>query len=230
MNENDLQDTQSFLRGSKKEKQALFLEYLAKFDKDIGFKKTHFKRFLLPEEVDSDAIFAIEEMFLEVDKIVARAERRAEQSVKDFKARISLSTIFNKHLMKEARDNKLENQPLTHAIKIAFKGSNKTKVFKGYELTFPVDVPEDIADPNYPLHAEEEMTHVKELMATLAPDKDSDVYKDLWDYFVERMTFQAIGSLPRNNGVSKQGVQDRVRRYIKKIKKRLNMERKYGIQ
>ena len=76
MNKSEVEQLRSFLRGSQKDKEAIFLEYLDRFKDDINFKKKHFKRYLDPTEVDTDAIFAIEDMFLEVHSSLRNAEER----------------------------------------------------------------------------------------------------------------------------------------------------------
>jgi len=235
MNKLELEHTRVFLRGSEKEKQALFLEYLEKFDDTVNFKKTHYRRFLCEEEVDSNAIFAIEEMFKEVESILIKSEmevdKQAEKHKASVRSRISLSTIFNKHLTREARDNKLENQPLTQTIKLEFGKTTKKSCYKGYEYTFPVDTEDILVDEDFPGSPQQErLKHIESVINAIAPDIGSDIHTDLIEYFIEGMTYQAIADSTRNKGVSKQAISDRIKRYIKKIKKRLNQEDKYGVE
>jgi hypothetical protein len=224
MNKIELEHIEAFLNGSKQEKQALFLEYLDKFNVDIKWAKTHFKKYLKSTEVDSDAIFAIQDMFLEARASITRVEDKKERYI----SALNLKSIFHKHLQRQARNNKLENQPLTKAIKVEFKKSTKKRVYKGYEYTAPVTrAHNSVMDETYIVDPDvDESDHMKRVMDIIKKDKGSTMYKDLIEYVVERRTLISIANSPRNKGITKQAVYSRIKRYIVRLKKKLNLEDK----
>ena len=218
----ELEQLQSFLRGSEKDKETIFLKYLDRFKNDISFKKKHFKRYLDPTEVDTDAVFAIQEMFLEADSYMKNSVERARVKAM---SRLNMKAIFNKHLMKFSRENKLANQPLTKVIKCEFSKTKKSSLYTGYEHSLAVFTADGLIDHSYPEDADKDhLEYVKEIMDLVAADIGTNIYKDFTDHFLEGKTLVSIANQRRNKGVSKQEIHRRLKRYIKTINTKLKKE------
>lgn len=227
MNKTQLEEIRSFLRGSQKEKEGIFLSYLEKFEDDINFKKKHFKRYLDSTEVDTDAIFAIEEMFIEIDSIISKAENKARTKTM---SKVNVKNIFNKHLMRFSRENKIENQPLTQVIKLEFGKTVKKKVYDGYEHCLAVFTDEGLVDNRGQDEGDKERhSYVKDVMDYVANDIGTNIYKDFMAHFIDGETLRSIAALDRNKNVTKQEIHRRLKHYINKAHKKINLENKYGI-
>jgi len=222
MNKSEVEQLRSFLRGSKKDKEAIFLEYLDRFKDDINFKKKHFKRYLDPTEVDTDAIFAIEDMFLEAHSFLRNAEERAKVKAM---SKLNMKTIFNKHLMKFSRENKLANQPLTKVIKCEFSKTKKGPIYTGYDHSLAVFTADGLIDHSYPEDADKDhLEYVKEVMEIVSEDIGTNIYMDFVDHFIEGNTLVSIAKQTRNKNITKQGVHGRLKRYIARINSKITLE------
>ena len=212
MDKDELEDFRRFLGPDADESltNRVYFEYFEKFKDSIQSKSQNFRGTITQDEMDSDAIMAIHEMVKESVEVVER-----------FIKLVNPKSIFNKHLMKIARQNKKENQPLTKSIKENFKATTRNPVYQGYD-NFNATVPDTfLVSVAYIDEEKEVQDEIKELFEMIAPQANSPVYLDLVDYYFNGKSFQQIASLKRNGGKTKQAIFKRLKNYMGKIGKKL---------
>ena len=215
---NQIKDLFEYKEGKETKRSQILLKYLEFYVETIKAKKFNFKGVLSEEDLETDAVFALDEMFKEIqiylDKLVTPEV---------------FHRVFNRHFQKIARDNVQENQPLTKSLRRGFSRTVRGSVYKDYkhahttasesnlvQVTFQ-DGPEGLLQDN-----------IRELLTLIKPDAQSDSYEDLCEKYVDGMTYQQIADQPRNQGVTKQAVWERMDRYKKRLAKRLGESGKVG--
>ncbi len=218
MKELEFEDFQDYMAGNKEDRHRIFLKYIELYKKTIKAKESQFKKMLSEAELKSDAVLAIDSMFCEIDK-----------RIKEAKKEISLHVLFNKHITQIARNDIRDKQPLSRSVKTQFKKTvSKTKnkdVYEGYENT-SVTVPESaLVEVDYIGSPDNEhKEHVRELLSIIAPYKNSPIYQDLCDRFIDDKTLREIAEEPRNKGITFQAVSKRMQNYMKRVERKIKEE------
>ena len=219
MKQIEMEDYEDYMQGGTENRHRIFLKYLKQWEDTIRRKGVKFKRYIRPDEIQSDAVMAIDLMFEEVG-----------EKLEEVHAKINLFDIFCKYLSRTARENEANNQPLTRAIKTNFKNTvaktKKKHIYEGYETSSPVSSETTLVDVDYTGSDEHDRkAQIKDLIHVIAPDDDSPIHQDLCARFIDGHTMRQIAESPRNEGMSKQGVAKRLGRYMEKIGFKIKQEK-----
>lgn len=103
MDKEQLHDMKNFLDGN--EKQRLFLKYLKSYDWIIKERIEKIGKYVSEPELQTDAIFAIEEMFKKADWLVKN--KNYESML------IDMVVLFRRFFLRISRQNKRDNMPLS---------------------------------------------------------------------------------------------------------------------
>jgi hypothetical protein len=211
MDKIEIEDLKSYRTKSKRKE--LFSTLHNKFGHEINMSKQHFNRFMTDDEIDANAVLAIDDVYAEVE------ERMFEFALK----KINIRRLFAKHIQRQCRKLKVDNEPLSKSIGKGFRKEHMGRAWDGYLATFCTFGEELAVDELFVSSFESNIDYLEMLPKLTEPEQNEDVYFDLLDRYVCHMSFVEISMETRNSGRSTTSISQRLIRYVEKLKKRANL-------
>ena len=211
MDKIEIEDLKSYRNKSKRKE--LFSTLNDKFGDEIGMSKLHFKHLMTEDEIDANAVLAIDEVYAEVE------ERMFEFALK----KINIRRLFVKHIQRQCRRLKVDNEPLSKSIGKGFRKEHMGRTWDGYLDTFCTSGEELAVDELFINSFESNIDYLKMLPKLTEPEQNKDVYFDLLDRYVCHMSFKEISMETRNIGRPTDAISKRLIRYVEKLQKRANL-------
>lgn len=220
MNKSEIADFLCYLSGSEKDRQVIFTKYLKSYERVIKLNTHQFKWIISAKDMRSNAVLALHECFIELE-----AEYMHELG------KISLFSKFCTKLKAEARKEERENLPLTKALKLTYKahvGPKKAYIYEGYnEKSFDYvnTFIDELSDNKYEGESElEYRKHLSELIDFMIPDKNTNLYLNLVDRFVDGRTVKEIAMEPRNRGLSASTIGTHMKKYMEELRYKVKID------
>jgi hypothetical protein len=211
MNKLEIEDLKKYRDESKRE--LLFSDIPEKFQRELISHKAQFKGFMTEEDVDSNAVLALSDTYDEIE------ERMFEFALK----RIDFRRTFSKHMKRECRQLKSDNEPLSKSLAKGFRNDNMRRCWDGYSANYSSTDEETLVDNSFVESFGKAADYSGQLSRITQDEEGSDVNLDLKDRYIDHMSFREISKEARNSGKSAVAISKRLHRYVIKLQERVKL-------